>query len=176
MLKMFSTQLTGVFNRLQEKELETIEDGARLLAQAAAGAGTIYIYSTHEMKAIAYEATEGAEPLQNSKIWSSEMDLSHIHDTDRFLIAARSGNDEEALKLARALSERYIPFVAICANVQGGTGETLKDLADVYISLQLSKGLLPDDEGNRYGYPSAIAALFAYHGIKFTLDEIMADY
>ncbi|KAB2332486.1 DUF2529 domain-containing protein [Bacillus mesophilum] len=176
MLKMFSTQLTGVFNTLQEKESETIEDGARLLAQAAAGAGTIYIYSTHEMKAIAYEATEGAEPLQNAKIWSEEMPLSEIHDTDRFLIAARSGNDEEALKLGRALSDRYIPFVAICANSKSDAGETLEALADVCISLKLTKGLLPDDVGNRFGFPSAIAALFAYHGIKFTLDEIMADY
>ncbi|MGV3240768.1 DUF2529 family protein, partial [Streptococcus hyovaginalis] len=28
----------------------------------------------------------------------------------------------------------------------------------------------------RYGYPSLIAALFIYHGIKFTTDEILKEY
>lgn len=53
MLKMFSTQLTGLFNRLQEKEDFSIEDGARLLAQAAAGEGTVYIFGIKEMQAVA---------------------------------------------------------------------------------------------------------------------------
>jgi len=49
-------------------------------------------------------------------------------------------------------------------------------LADVHINLQLLKGLLPDDFGNRYGYPSSMAALYVYYGIKFTIDEILAEY
>jgi hypothetical protein len=57
----------------------------------------------------------------------------------------------------------------------GSTGE-LSELADVHIPLQLTKGLLPDDFGNRYGYPSSMAALFVYHGLKFTIDEILAEY
>ena len=34
MLKMFTTQLSGLFNRIFDKEELSIEDGARLLAQA----------------------------------------------------------------------------------------------------------------------------------------------
>lgn len=34
MLKIFTTQLAGIFSRIQDKESEAIEDGARLLAQA----------------------------------------------------------------------------------------------------------------------------------------------
>ncbi|MFL6556676.1 MAG: DUF2529 family protein, partial [Bacillus sp. (in: firmicutes)] len=33
MLKMFTTQLTGMFKRIEEKEEYSFEDGARLLAQ-----------------------------------------------------------------------------------------------------------------------------------------------
>ena len=35
MLKMFTTQLTGLFKRIEEKEEYSFEDGARLLAQGA---------------------------------------------------------------------------------------------------------------------------------------------
>jgi hypothetical protein len=44
------------------------------------------------------------------------------------------------------------------------------------MNLQLSKGLLPDEVGNRFGLPSSMAALFTYYGLKFTFDEILAEY
>lgn len=68
MLKMFSTQLTGLFNRIQDKEEFSIEDGARLLAQAAVGDGSIYICGLKEMAAVEAEATEGAEPWSLQKV------------------------------------------------------------------------------------------------------------
>jgi hypothetical protein len=49
-------------------------------------------------------------------------------------------------------------------------------LADVHIDLRIQRGLIPDETGNRYGYPTLIAALFAYYGIKFTLEEIIKEY
>ena len=48
-------------------------------------------------------------------------------------------------------------------------------LADVHIDLRIQRGLIPDETGNRYGYPTLIAALFAYYGIKFTLVEIIKN-
>lgn len=176
MLKMFSTQLTGVFKRVMEEEL-VIEDIARLLAQAAGGSGTIYLYGTKEMKAVIHEAAEGKEPLKNCKVWEAASPVSSIKETDRFLILTRENEDHEALKLGKYLAENYIPFAAIIGNTGNeNNAESLADLADAHIDLKLTKGLLPDDEGNRYGYPYAMAALFAYHGIKFTIDEILADY
>lgn len=176
MLKMFSTQLTGVFKRIMEEEL-AIEDIARLLAQAAAGSGTVYLYGTKEMKAVVYEASEGKEPLRNCKVWEAGSPFTSIKETDRFLIITRDNEDQEALKLGEYLAEYYIPFAGIIGNA-GNEHEigSLADLADAYIDLKLAKGLLPDEEGNRIGYPYAMAALFAYHGIKFTIDEILADY
>ncbi|MGK0537349.1 DUF2529 family protein, partial [Bacillus sp. 'calajunan'] len=47
---------------------------------------------------------------------------------------------------------------------------------DVHIDTKLLKGLIPDDEGNRYGFPSLMIALFAYHGIKYTIDEMLNEY
>lgn len=173
MLKMFSTQLTGLFKRIQENEEFAMEDSARLLAQAAVGSGNIYIFGANEMNAVAFEATEGQEPLKNASIWPLDRPLDDLSETDRFLIVSRNSTDNEAVQMGEILSERGIPFVGI-STVQAGHG--LDNLADVHIDLRLSKGLLPDDIGNRFGFPSSMAALFAYYGIKFTLDEILAEY
>ena len=173
MLKMFSTQLTGLFKRIQENEEFAMEDSARLLAQAAVGDGNIYIFATNEMNAVAYEATEGQEPLKNAAVWSIDHPIEGLSETDRFLIVSSNSNDEEAVKMGEILSENGIPFVAI-STVQEGHG--LADLADVHLDLKLKKGLLPDDDGNRFGFPTSIAALFVYYGIKFTLEEILEEY
>jgi hypothetical protein len=62
------------------------------------------------------------------------------------------------------------------SSVLEASDKDLTQLADVHIDLRLTKGLLPDETGNRYGYPSAMAALFVYHGLKFTIEEILAEY
>lgn len=166
MLKMFTTQLTGMFKRIEEKEEYSFEDGARLLAQ-----GPIYIFATKEMKAVAYEALEGAEPLAGVKVFERLEDLT---DSDRVLIFSRYASDEDAIEVAAQLHEKAIPFVAVSTAVP--EGGKLQELADLHIDLRLTKGLLPDDFGNRYGYPSSMAALFVYFGLKFTIEEILAEY
>jgi uncharacterized phosphosugar-binding protein len=173
MLKMFSTQLTGLFKRLQEKEEFSIEDGARLLAQAAAGQGKIYLYGTREMQAIGLEAVYGEEPLQTAAILSDKVDLEAA---DRVLIVSRFADDAEALNIAYDLREKGIPLVAISTVRSESEEETLDQLADVHIDLRITKGLLPDETGNRIGYPTSIAALFVYFGLKFTIEEILEEY
>lgn len=171
MLKMFTTQLTGLFKRIEEKGEYSFEDGARLLAQAPVGDGSIYIFATKEMKAVLYEALEGAEPLKSVKMFEGVEELT---DSDRVLIFSRYSGDEAALELAFQLHEKAIPIVAVSTVVP--EGEKLLELADLHIDLRLTKGLLPDDLGNRYGYPSSMAALFVYFGLKFTIEEILAEY
>ncbi|MFE8698040.1 DUF2529 domain-containing protein [Cytobacillus sp. FJAT-53684] len=175
MLKMFTTQLTGLFKRIQEKEELAMEDSARLLAQAIIGSGQLYIFATKEMNAVAYEATLSQEPLKKSSIWDSKNGLDEISEADRFLIVSRYSTDEEAVKMGKYLLEKGIPFTAI-STVSTVEGESLVHLADVHIDLSVSKGLLPDDEGNRFGFPASMAALYVYYGIRFTIEEILADY
>jgi hypothetical protein len=175
MLKMFTTQLTGVFKKIDEKEEFAFEDGARLLAQAPVGDGAIYIFATKEMKAVEFEALEGAEPLTGAKILTDAASVADLSDADRVLIFTRTSSDEPAVAAAHLLQEKMIPFVAV-STVMAASKEDLAELADVHIDLRLTKALLPDDVGNRYGYPASMAALFVYHGLKFTIDEILAEY
>lgn len=168
MLKMFATQLTGVFKRIVENEEFSFEDGARLLAQAPIADGAIYILGTKEMKAVEFEGLEGAEPLRFARSFA---DVDELTNADRVIIFTRSSGDSEALAIAEQLQVKEIPFVAVSTG-----GGHLDELADVHINLGLKQGLLPDDLGNRYGYPASIAALFVYYGLKFTIDEILAEY
>jgi hypothetical protein len=164
LMKMFTTQLTGLFKRIEDKGEFSFEDGARLLAQGQ----SIYLVGFREMKAVEFEALEGAEPLKGALI-----NIEAATSADRVLLFTRNSDDQEAVELAGTLKEKDIPFVAVSTSVPDGK---LVELADVHIDLQLTKGLLPDDFGNRYGYPSSMAALYVYYGLKFTIDEILAEY
>lgn len=173
MLKMFSTQLAGLFTRIQQKEEFSIEDGGRLLAQAAAGHGYIYFYGSGEMNAVGLEAVYGEEPLVRAAILPKEM--ASLKVADRVLIASRYADDDEAVQIALELQQRGIPFVGISTVRAEKAGASLASLADVHIDLRMVKGLLPDDEGNRFGFPASMAALFVYYGLRFTIEEILEE-
>ena len=174
MLKMFTTQLSGLFKRISEKEEIAFEDGARLLAQAPVGDGTIYIIGTKEMKAVENEAFEGAEPFVGAKSLNAG-NVTHLSNADRVVIFSRTDRDEQAVALATQLREKEVPFVAV-SSVIDSSDSRLAELADVHIDLWLIKGLLPDDFGGRFCYPSSMAALYVYFGLKFTIEEILAEY
>jgi Domain of unknown function (DUF2529) len=175
LLKMFSTQLSGLFKRLQEKEEFSIEDGARLLAQAAAGEGIIYLYGAGEMGAVPLEAVHGVEPLKGAALLELAQ-ASEVTSADRVLIVTRHSNDSEAVKLAQELIDSGHSFVGLSTVVENDGEPGLDTLADVHIDLKITKGMLPDEFGNRFGQPTSMAVLFIYYGLKFTIDEIMAEY
>lgn len=176
MLKMFTTQLTGLFKKIAEEEEFSLEDGARLLAQAPAGDGAIYLYGTHEMKAVLAEATEGAEPLRSAKILPDPAALTGLTEADRVLMITRYATDAAAVECANRLKQQGIPFVGMSSVQAEKDGEDLSELADVHINLQLTKGLLPDEDGSRFALPFSMAALFAYYALSFTINEILAEY
>ncbi|MDP1418498.1 DUF2529 domain-containing protein [Peribacillus simplex] len=171
MLKIFSTQISGLFKKMIENEAFEMEDAGRLLAQAAVGDGSVFIHGFGEMQGVTAEALDGAEPFPKVKRY----ELETISREDRFLIFSRHSDDSEALMLAKQLKEKDIPFVAVSTSVPSEE-DSLLELADVHIDLRIQRGLIPDETGNRYGYPTLIAALFAYYGIKFTLEEIIKEY
>ncbi|PLT35890.1 DUF2529 domain-containing protein [Bacillus sp. V5-8f] len=176
MLKMFSTQINGLFKKIMEGEEFAFEDCARLLAQASIGDGTIYMHGFGEMQGILAEAICGEEPFPNAKPLYDESNTQvSLSIADRVLLFSRHSDDKEALKLAGQLRHDGIPFIAISTKIPSAE-HSLDQLADVHIDLRLQKGLLPDDNGNRVGYPALMAALFVYYGIKFTLEEILSEY
>ncbi|MGE6257848.1 DUF2529 domain-containing protein [Heyndrickxia sporothermodurans] len=171
-MKMFLTQINGLFSRIYEKEQYSIEDSARLLAQAAIGQGKIYIKGFEEMDVVSKEAIEGAEPMMNA---APLTDIQELTDADRVIIVSRFSNNNEAVQFAEELIERNIPFIAISGSVKTDATDLTK-LADVHINTSLIKPMLPSDTGERICFPTSMTALYIYHCIKLTFDEIMDEY
>ncbi len=174
MLKIFATQLNGLFTKIREEQMEELEDGARLLAQAVISDGRIYVFGAEEMAAVALEAVKGTEPLTHATILTSDM-IETVSGVDRVLLVTRYSTDQEALTLAKKLVENGISFITLSTH-QESDKESITDLADVSIDLSLRKGLVPAEDGGRMGFPFSMAALYAYYGLKFIIDEILAEY
>ncbi|WP_078414438.1 DUF2529 domain-containing protein [Priestia abyssalis] len=175
MLKIFTTQLTGYFKQIQEKEEFHIEDGARVLAQAIIGDGNIYIYGKDEMQAVGLEATKSQEPLPSTKLMAFE-DIGHLTSADRVLLVSRTSTDPHILDLAQRLQEQGVLTVGISPIEKETTLPSLEDFVDAHIDTKLLKPLIPDDEGNRYGFPGIMTALYAYYGLHLTIKEIITEY
>lgn len=175
MLKMLTTQLTGLFKKIADQEEFALEDGARLLAQAPAGDGTIYLFATGEMKAVVAEATEGAETLVAVHVLTDSL-VDSLTSADRVLLFTRYNVDREALELAKRLKVKNIPFVSVSAISEHSLDVDLLDLSPVHIQLQLKAGLLPDEQGERHLLPFSMAALFVYHILALTVDEILKEF
>lgn len=176
MMKMFMTQLNGHFNRIQEQEELAIEDGARLLAQAAVGSGTIYIHGYSELHGIVDEAVLSSEPLSRAKpLFSEDGSMNKLTDADRVLLFTHRSNDKKALALAETLRELGIGTVGVSCFLKDEK-DRLDELVDVHIDSKLKKGLIPDEALGRYGYPALMTSLFIYYALHFTLKEILSEY
>lgn len=173
MSKILTTQLTGLLQRIENTEEEMIGDTARVLAQAGIGEGTVYFACFGEMEALAIHALKGVEPFKKGALWHEHIELT---SADRVIIFTNSASNEEALKLARTLSDAFIPFSAVASEVASDENK-LSELAYTYISLKVRGGILPHPEklGERIVFPHLFAALYVYEALKMEYDEMVDD-
>ncbi|THE10284.1 DUF2529 family protein [Bacillus timonensis] len=176
MLKIFTTQLQGHFNRIMEKEEMNMEDGARILAQSVISNGSIFVHGFGEMAAVETEALFGAEPLKSAKPLFTNNKINEVEGVDSVLLITRFSTDEEAIKLAEELRGNGIQTVAISAIVKTEDERTLNKIVDIHIDSKLTKPLIPDDVGTRFGFPSVMTALYAYFGLTFTIKEMVDEF
>ncbi len=176
MMKIFTTQLTGHFNRIIEQEELSIEDSARLLAQALAGEGRVYIYGHNELQAIMTEAKNSSEPLLRTESLIDENGkLKKLSQADRVLLFSYRSTDPDTISLAKQLAEMGIPTVGVSAIIKGEAAG-LEAITDFHIDTKLRQALIPGDDGQRYGYPALMTALYVYYSLKFTINEMLSEY
>lgn len=168
---MLTTQIGGLLQRISENGEESIEETARLLAQATIGEGRVIIAGFGELEAVTVTALHGAELLSGAVRYESGMDIT---TADRIWLLTRFATDERALELARQLTVRFVPFAALAAEKPVADNE-LADLADTYIATGLTRGLLPGDDGERIVQPHALAALFVHEAVKLAYDEMISE-
>lgn len=170
-MKILSTQVSGLLQRIATNEEEAMEETARLLAQATAGEGRVIFAAFGEMGAVTATALRGVYPFTGAVRYEADMPIG---SADRVWLLTRSATDPAALELARRLAEQFIPFGALAAEKPDDDNE-LADLAYTYISTGLMKGLLPGENGERIVQPHALAALFVYEAVKLVYDEMLGE-
>jgi len=172
-LKILTTQLTGLLQRISQSEEEAIEETARLLAQASVGQGKVYFACFDGLEGVELNALKEAEPFYQLAKWTPD---TPITDVDRVCIFTKSSQNEEAIALAKQLSEEFIPFAAV-ASEKAEEANSLSELAYTYISMKVRGGILPHPTklGERTLIPHMFAALFVYEAIKLSYDEIIFD-
>jgi len=173
MLKIFSTQLSGVMNKIVSQKDEAIEDSARLLAQAITGEGTIYLYCKDELNVLATEALHSLEPIRNVTLWDGTLP-ENMHPADRFILATRFHDDKEIIDLAKTIQKEHGLVIGISTILDKDVCG-LESNVDVHIDLHCKKGLVPDENGNRVGNATSLAALFVLFGIRLSLNEILNE-
>ena len=178
MLKIYLTQLTGIYKKIEQDEQENMEDAARLLSQALVAHGTVYLHGFKEMDGIISQAINGPEPIKSIKRLYNDQYMAQIEQRDRVMIFARTATEPEAVALAKSLNEQCIPFVAVSQAPAADDFNipNLSNLADVHIDLKATRGLVPNEDGTRSGIPTLAAALFIYQGITLSIDEIIKEY
>ncbi|MGC4377314.1 DUF2529 family protein [Fictibacillus sp. Mic-4] len=176
MLKIFSTQLVGLMNKIQKDE-EAIEDAARLLAQTVLSEGAIYFSGTNEMKAVCYEGVFGQEAFSSSRLLELEK-FNELTSIDTVIVASRFNDDLEMIKQLAAIKKETPARVIAISAVKKETGEAqdLRTLADFHLDTQLARELVPLEDGSRTGFPSALMALYVYHALALTTKDILLEF
>lgn len=169
-MKMLTTQIGGLLDRIATNNEEAIEETARLLAQATVGEGQVMIAGFDELDAVCVNATTSEHPFTRAIPYDAKGDIGQA---DRVWILTRTANHPEALELARTLAANFIPFAAVAP--EKDEDNELADLAMTYISTGLLKGLLPGENGERIVQPHALATLFIYEAVKMAYDEMLMD-
>lgn len=170
-MKILTTQLTGLLQRVSEHNEESFEETARLLAQATVGEGRVFIAGFDELLSVVTTAVNGVEPLKGAQAYEPDIALT---SADRVWLFTRSVHDDDALSLAKRLDREGVPFAAFAAEKPTETYELLT-YAHTYIWTGLTRGLLPGELGNRIVQPHAFAGLFVLEAVKLIYDEILED-
>jgi len=172
MLKIFTTQLNGVFQKILKQE-EVFEDASRFLAQAIVGEGKVYVQGAKEFSGIISEIKYGEDTPQSFEPLFEEGQMKSLSSVDRVLLFAKHADDEEVIHIANILTKNGIGFVVVSTVLEN---DSLSNLADIFINYELTRKLVPTEEGDRIGLPTLLTGLFIYHCLLLTINEILTDF
>ena len=174
MLKIFSTQVSGLLKSISDKEEQQIEESSRLLAQSILSDGTVYFKGFGEMEAVVSEALHGENPFKKAVRFRDD-DLDELLPIDSVVVASRFQNDEGALAFCERVKEAVDCHVILIGGHKK-EDEGLNPKADIVIDTKAVRGLVPLDDGSRVGFPSGLAGLFVYYALFLTTEEILEEY
>ena len=170
-MKMLTTQVSGLLDRIATNHEDAFEETARLLAQASVGEGRIVIATFGEFEVLDIVALAGEKAMKRAVKYHSEM---NIDGADRVWILTPSVTHAEAVALAHRLAADFIPFAVVSS--EKFDDQIFYTEAMTYITTGLVSGLLPGEDGERIVQPHGLAALFIYEAVKMMYDEMLHEW
>lgn len=177
MLKIFSTQVSGLLKAISDKEEQSVEEASRLLAHSVLSEGTVYFKGFGEMEAVVSEALLGENKFRRGAGFIEES-MDEFLPVDSVVVASRFVDDEEVVAFCKKVKESTDCHVIL----MGGRRKEAENeagsdaVADIVIDTKAVRGLVPLDDGSRIGFPSGLTALFAYYALFLTTEEILEEY
>lgn len=163
--KILHTQMTNVFNNIENQE-EEIEIAARLLAQAVMSEGNILLKTFNEASYFKDYFLNNEESLSSIRPLNS---IDEITTPDRLLIITKEYTDE-VKSFVNQLDEKFIDYVLI-SNTTKDNKEELQEKHH-FIDLSSKRKLIPMPDFERVLNPYGTALLFIYYHLYILIEEM----
>ncbi|WP_323704210.1 DUF2529 family protein [Mammaliicoccus sp. Dog046] len=170
MLKIFNTQLNGIFSKI-DAQIEEIEIASQLLMQAANGEGHIFIKTFDEMNHLSEFMLFGQESLPHAHPLETTDEIQQIDTTDRVLLVA-SHFTQELNQWIDALNASDVDFVVISnKDKENKTHESLMHFVD----LSTPRPIVPTTDYSKIITPHLMALNYIYYIMFAEMYEITQD-
>lgn len=175
-MKMYITQLRGVFEQISQENEEQLEEAGRRLAQSIASDGQIIIHGFGSISHIIREAVESPNALPKTiTVKSSEAFLKQsLNSNDTLLLVIPNEKSDEAIEFLKSLNNSDVQVVGILTKNGQIPGE-LNNYLDTSLFVPQSGPLIPFNDAEKIGTPDSLAELFLYHLIYFSVMEILDE-
>lgn len=168
-MKIFATQLQGIFQSIASKQEDAFEDASRLLLQAVSGPGTLYIAAAPSLKGTAVSLC--SHPDAPEGLIYTEDFPSEIQEGDRLLLLA----DKDSSVLS--WQEKAGQASASCVIIGPASAQENTELEalDVWLATFVRGGIVPTDTGEKHGDPTSLAALFTGQLLFLYMQEMLEE-
>ena len=170
MSKMLTTQLTGIFNRLDQQELD-IQMAAQSLIQAMGGEGHVYIKGYGDLKCFESYILTSFEKLHSSLALDDYPSFDVLDTTDRVLLFGAEYSEEMARDLEQLIADDR--DVVVITNKPKEVG--LPDHLIYFMIRPPPRPIVYTEDYDKVVQPHLMALNYVYYEIYTQMVEMMRD-
>lgn len=170
MSKILQTQLTGIFNRLEDQALD-IQMAAQCLIQAIGGEGYVYINGYGNLKFFETFILDSDEKLNSSKKLSELNSLNDLDTTDRVFLFSPFYTKEVAQDVQQ-LIDKDIDFVLVCNRPKQ---EDFPEHLMHFVNLSTPRPIVYTEDYDEIVQPHTMAFNYIYYDIYTQMIEMTRD-
>lgn len=176
MLKIFTTQLLGILQKVAKQEADNLEDASRILAQTILSNGTVYFYGKGALHSTVLEAISGYNQFPNAKILDGSTKSEDIQSLDSIILFTDDPTDDHTLNNLDSLKQKGIQIIGVYPFESNDSSSSILDQVDVHIDLKGNDPLVPLNNETRIGQPLTLTALYTYLALYLNTMEIIDEF